>query len=366
MARGISTGGDVVKVTVDGVDLTSKIWREFQESLRLKNEDRDNLLALFGFKTTASGDSIAQTTNVDDFEPASEFGVPKTLRAPGTYLTLGNGFRWFDAATRFTWRALIDMDASQVEAVHQAALEADNRLVWNACFGRLFNNTSSTNEEGLTVYPLYSNDGTVPPEYAGIVHTSTHTHYLVSGAATVDGNDVVELTRHVTHHGYGDPARGGRIVVFCHPNEAEVLRGVTKGATSTVDFIPSESAPAYLTTQSLVGSRAPATLGRIPIMGSLGSAWLSENPLIPAGYLVAVAVNGPNDQRNVLAIREHVRSELRGLRQIPGSNGDYPLQDSYYSRGFGTGVRQRGGSAVLQVKASGSYDIPSAFASVLA
>lgn len=366
MARGTSTGGDVVKVTIDGVDLTKTLWAQFQETLRIKNEARDNLLALFGFKTTAAGDVIAQTTDVDDFELASEFGVAKGLRAPGSFLTLGFNFAWYDAATRFTWKALIDMDASQVEAVHAAALEADNRLLFRACFGRLFNNAAHLNPEGLTVQPLYSNDGTVPPEYAGVTFDGTHDHYLVSGAATVDGNDVVDVTRHVTHHGYGDQSRGGRIVVFVHPNEAEVLRGVTKGATSSVDFINSVSAPAFLTDQTLVGDRPPAALGRIPIFGSLGAAWLSESALIPAGYLVAVAVNGPNDQRNVLAIREHVRSDLRGLRQLPGSNSDYPLQDSYYSRGFGTGVRQRGGAAVMQVKASGTYDVPAEYATVLA
>ena len=301
MARGISTGGDVIKATVDGVDLTKTIWTQFQETLRIKNEARDNLLALIGFKTTAAGDVIAQTTDVDDFELASEFGVPKGLRAPGTFLNLGFNFSWWDAATRFTWKYLADADASQVEAVHAAALEADNRLLFKACFGALFNKTNRNNPEGLTVYGLHNNDGTIPPEFAGVTFAGTHDHYLISGAATVDGNDVIDVTRHVTHHGYGDQARGSRVVVFCHPNEAEVLRGVTKGATSATDFIPSASAPAYLTTQTLVGDRAPATLGRIPIMGSLGAAWLSESALIPAGYLVAVAVNGANDQRNVLA-----------------------------------------------------------------
>lgn len=365
MARGISTGGDVVKATVDGVD-TNAIWQEFIATLSARNEARDNLLSFLGFKTTAVGDEIAQTTNVDDFEKASEFGVPKSLRAPGTFLTLGFNFDWFDAATRFTWRALIDMDRSQVEAVHNAALEADNRLVFKACMGALLNPTNRVNPEGLTVYGLYNNDGTVPPEYAGQTFTGTHDHYLVSGAATLDGNDIIDVTRHVQHHGHGDAARGGRVVVFMNPIEAEVARGITKGASSATDFIPSTSAPAYLTDQTIVGDRAPANLGRIPIFGSLGSAWLSENALIPPGYIAAVSVYGGNDQRAVLGIREHIRSELRGLRQIPGGNGSYPLQDSYYSRGFGTGVRQRGGAAIMQITTAATYTVPAEYASVVA
>ncbi len=81
---------------------------------------------------------------------------------------------------------------------------------------------------------------------------------------------------------------------------------------------------------------------------------------------MAVATFGSNDQRNLIAFREHQRPEYRGLRQIPGTSSEYPLQDSYYTRTFGTGVRQRGGAAVVQVKASGSYDIPAAYATVIA
>lgn len=366
MARGISTGGDVVKATVDGVD-TNAIWQEFIATLNERNTARDNLLSFLGYRTTAVGDQVAQTTDVDDFEEASEFGVPKSLRAPGTFLTLGFNFKWFDAATRFTWKFLMDADRGQVEAVHNAALEADNRLVFKACMGALFNPANRTNDEGLTVFGLYNADSTIPPEHAGVTFDGTHDHYLVSGAATLDGNDILDVTRHVQHHGHGDVARGGRVVVFMNPAEAEVARSITRGATSAVDFIPSTDAPAFLTDQTIVGDRAPASLGRIPIFGSLGSAWLSESALIPAGYIVAVAVYaGGNDQRNVLAIREHVRADARGLRQIPGGNGSYPLQDSYYSRGFGTGIRQRGGAAVMQIKAAGTYDVPVAFSTVLA
>jgi hypothetical protein len=42
---------------------------------------------------------------------------------------------------------------------------------------------------------------------------------------------------------------------------------------------------------------------------------------------------------------------------IPGV-GQYPLQDSYFQRSFGTGVRHRGAAAVVQIKAAGDYDVP--------
>ena len=59
--------------------------------------------------------------------------------------------------------------------------------------------------------------------------------------------------------------------------------------------------------------------------GSYGFAALNESQVIPAGYFAVVASGGPYAAGNVLA---------------------------------GTGVRHRGGAAVMQIKASGSYDVP--------
>ncbi|WP_068433325.1 hypothetical protein [Piscicoccus intestinalis] len=72
-----------------------------------------------------------------------------------------------------------------------------------------------------------------------------------------------------------------------------------------------------------------------------------------------MATSGANSDRNPLAFRQHVRREYQGLRQIPGPNGQYPLAESYYSRGFGVGVRHRGAAAVMQVTASTTYTPPS-------
>jgi hypothetical protein len=52
---------------------------------------------------------------------------------------------------------------------------------------------------------------------------------------------------------------------------------------------------------------------------------------------------------------------MQGLRLVKGANPDYPLIDSFYNRGFGTGVRQRGGAAVMQITASGTYTPPTSY-----
>jgi hypothetical protein len=60
----------------------------------------------------------------------------------------------------------------------------------------------------------------------------------------------------------------------------------------------------------------------------------------------------------VIGVRQHVNAAYQGLRQIAGKVPAYPLQDSFFSRGFGVGVRHRGAAAVMQIKASGSYTGP--------
>jgi hypothetical protein len=50
------------------------------------------------------------------------------------------------------------------------------------------------------------------------------------------------------------------------------------------------------------------------------------------------------------------------LRLVKGRTPDYPLIDSFYNRGFGTGIRHRGAGVVMQITASGTYTIPAAYA----
>lgn len=69
---------------------------------------------------------------------------------------------------------------------------------------------------------------------------------------------------------------------------------------------------------------------------------------------------GPVSDRRSYAPRFGVR-ELRGyegLRQIPGNQQRYPLQESFYTRGFGTGVRFRSAAVVFQITDEDEYEPP--------
>ena len=366
--RGFNVGADVLTRTVDGVNLND-LWEEFNESLTIANDHRNLIARLFTFDTTASTDSLPLETNGWDFEKASEFGQPQSGRvAPEGYL-VGFPLEWYDTATRFTRKFLRDATAQQVQAQHVAAIEADNRLLFRNTLTALTSMTTSANravnENGAPIYSLYggSTDDT-PPAFAGRAFSAGHTHYVVSGAATVDGGDLRDLIEHIQHHGHGLPSQGERIILMVHPTQGETIRGLRRNdsspETAPFDFIPSVSAPAYLTDESIVGDQAPSQFNGIPIIGSYGDAWIFESYYIPAGYVLAVGTAGPNRDRNPLAFRQHPAAESRGLRLIQGvqSSVNYPLINSIYERGFGVGVRNRGAAAVMQVKASGSYVDP--------
>lgn len=363
--RGINTAGDIIRSTVDGVDLAD-VFREYQQTVDLQNSNRDSIDGLFTFRTTAAGDQVPQGQTPEEFERASELGLAKSIRSGADFLTLGYPLEAYDLAARFSWRFLADADRAQVDAVHNGALEADSRLTHRLTFHALFNNTDRVTPENLVAKPLYNGDGTVPPAFNGVNFTGATTQYVTSGAATFDGGDVADAYKLVSRHGYGDPAVGGRIVVFVNPVEGEVVRGLKAGQpNSPYDFIPSaETGFAYLSSEQIVGDKAPAAFGRVRLFGSYGPAWLSENALIPQGYVLAVATYGANDQRNPIAFREHVRPELRGLRIIPGGDREHPIQDSTYQRLAGAAVRKRGGAAVVQVTADPTYSVPAEYAVV--
>jgi len=360
MSRGYNALGDVIKKTVDGRDLNN-LWDEFQQTIALRNAQRDAIMNLFTFPTTLAADEVLQGQTGDDFEEASEYGEPKSFRAPSTTLKMGFGFKWYDAATRFTWKYLAEASASQIESVHSAALDADNRLVWRLVMNGLLTKTSiatrPVNEDGVPIFALYDGDtDATPPDFAGQSFAAGHQHYLTSGATVIDGTDLKDVIKHVTHHGFGI-GDGSRVIILCHPTEADTIRGLRVTGGAPFDFIASSDAPAYLTTLHVVGQQPPTELHGLKIIGSYGNALVVEDFFVPEGYVVAVATGGPGSALNPLGWREHKRPEFRGLRQIGGNSKDYPLVDAFYSRAGGVGVRQRGAAAVMQVTA-GSYESP--------
>lgn len=361
--QGYATEGDVlVNRTADGVDL-NVIWEKAASAMALYNRERSALAALISYPTTNVGDAIPQTLTADNFEVASEFGEPVGIRSAPDALVLGYDFQDYDLASRMTWKFLRSASAQQVSAAINSALEADNRKVTGTLLRRLFSPAEGANEHMHRVFGLWNGtDGMTPPPHAGLEFPTATSHYLTSGNTAVDPGDLLDAINSVRSKGFGVSA-DTQLLVLCHPNEAEEISTFRagqefSGIPSKFDFIPSVSAPAYLTAENVVGQVAPGEFGGLEVLGSYGPAWIVESYFVPAGYLAVVATGGPNSTRNPIAFRQHENPAYQGLRLIPGRDQRYPLQDSFFQRSFGCGVRYRSAACVIQVTTDTTYTAP--------
>jgi hypothetical protein len=366
MARGVNTEGDVITQTVDGRDL-NEIWAEFQASLTMWNDKRSALVSFLTFPVTQPIEVVPQITG-EDFERASEFGVPKSIRG-GDWFQMGYDFEWYDIAQRFTWKYLAEATAAQVESVNNMALEADNRLLFNAVLRAIFNSANPETDirgQNIPVYPFYTGDGTVPPLWKTYAFDGTHTHYLTSGAAVVDSGDLDDISLHMAHHGYGRQ-NGSTQILLVNEQELNTIRTFRVATGASYDYVPAAGGAPWLlptVTGGVVtpqGSAIPSQINGMPVAGQYGNLLILQEDYIPPGYLVAFATGGENAATNPVGIREHQNAGLRGLRLVKGKDADYPLIDSYYNRGFGTGIRHRGAGVVMQIKAADPYIIPAAY-----
>lgn len=374
-AVGINTEGDIPNQTTDGVSY-AQVWADYQATVTLQNSQRDPLVQFLTFPTTRSWDQVLSSGNGTDFEEATEFGEPVGIRVTGQPAIRGYDHKWYDLAARYTWRFLLKADVSQLDAIHTAALEADNRLMFDKVMRTLFNATNKINQEGQTVFKFYNNDGEVPPAYKTNTFASTHTHYVGTGAATtnLDSQDIEAGYADLAAHGYGVDT-GNRVILLAHSAQTAVIRqwraGVainTNGVgavTPVYDFIPAANQAGRLIlplTQQLVNGQASGT--EVPgfnVIGSYGNVLIVEEDMIPAGYSVMFSTGGPNVTGNPIALRSDPR--LTGLQLVKGRTPDYPLIDSFYTRGIGTGVKNRGQAFIMQVGvAAAAYTPPAAYA----
>lgn len=361
--RGYNQAADVVTQLADGTDINA-MWREFQQTLNMFNDDRDRLLSLLTFRVSNPVERVMQPSSSEDFEEATEFGEPKGIRI-GVPFYIGYPFKWWDMAARYTWMFLAESDQSQVEAVHSSVLEAGNRLYFHQVLKRLFNPTNTTATiDGVpyNVYALYNNDGTVPPPYKGTTFLGTHQHYVTSGAATVDPGDLAQMETLLYEHGYR-LTLGYSLVLMVNRQESLTIRTFKAGVSGALyDFIPSGNIGGgiRLPEGQVVG--APTLGSAVNAIGTYGPFVVVEDEYIPAGYMVALASGGDQNIGNVIGLREHENPGLRGLQLVKGRDNDYPLVDSFYRFGFGAGVRHRGAGAVMQITVAGSYTAPALYA----
>lgn len=365
MAQGYNTEGDVLTQTVDGRPL-NEIWEEIQAGLLAWNEGRNRLISALTFNVQAPIEDVPQVAFAD-FEEASEFGEPKGIRG-GDFFSMGYTFKWFDIGVRFTWKYLAEATAAQVETLANQVLEADNRLLFNQIMATVFSNvnrTATIRGQNYNVFAFYNADGTVPPPYKLNTFNGSHTHYLSSGGATVTSANLDTMENHLKHHGYGRQA-GSTLILLVNSAELATIRSFRVASGASYDFIPASGQPPWLLPANVggvvvpQGAGIPSTVNGLEVAGRYGSWLVVEEDYIPAGYMFGFATGGELAATNPVGIREHQNPALRGLRLVKGREPDYPLIDSFYSRGFGTGIRHRGAGVVMQITA-GAYTVPATY-----
>lgn len=382
MSRGYGASADVVNRTRDGQDLNA-IWDAYAEILSSFNRTRQPLIDLLSFTVNSIIEDIVQPGQ-ENFEEATEFGIPQSIRPMPVTTARAYPFKWYDTRAAYSFQFLSGGPNSsqgasqrQLDTILNTVMEADNNLQFQLTMKALFNNVNrAAIVDGIsyTVTALYNADSMYIPPYRGTTFNgATHTHYSNTGGVQAwifDPDDFTALAALVEEHGY-TRAQGFNVVFLMNPADANatVKRFVrnTAFSTSTVvslyDFIPSagqnlaiQLPPGY----TLVGGIPDNTFAGMDVIGSWGPYLFITDSQIPAGYSVAVAVAGRSAQTNVIGIREHANPGLRGLVLRPGNNANYPLIDSYFIRGLGSAVGPRGAAAVMQNAAA--YTVPATYA----
>jgi hypothetical protein len=360
---GFNERADVVKAA-DGSDL-NEFWREIQQTIAIRNAQKNSIINFLTYKVNGPVSQV-DVPDEAEFEEASEYGQPVGIRAGGTRLWRGYDFKFYDLAIRYTWMFIAEAGRDQLQTLNNSALEADTTLIMNKVLKTLFNPANVTgvgvNNEPVTAYKFYNGDAEAPPTYKGQTFSAPHNHFTTTGNATLASTHVDQLALKVEEHGY-TIQRGYRLVLWVNKQEAALIQAFKTSTGSKWDFVPN---PAYYGGKIWVandGKYVGGPTGTLPgEIGTYGPFHVVEEEYVPAGYMVAIATGGPDNVQNPIGIREHANPAYRGLKVIPGQRSDYPLLDSFYRRGIGTGVRHRGAGAVMQVTASGTYTVPALYA----
>lgn len=369
---GFHEAADVIQQTIDGVS-TNDLWAAYQAAVALRNERRQPIVDFLTFSVSSPIEQLPQSTGTARFERASEYGLPRAHRPTVTPAWLGFDFDWFDLGARFTWEFLADATVAQVDAIAQQALEADSILMHEMVMWTLFNNvlrSASITGKPYNVYTFWNGDAEVPPPYKTNTFTAPHNHYLTTNrvSTVVVSTDLDAMQNELTHHGYTSN-EGYDLVLMVNKAQGDLIRqfrSVANGGTALYDFIPAQGTPSFLLPTTLRvdqegATRPAAQLRGMQVIGSYGQFTIVQEDYIPALYMVAFATGGRESVQNPIGIREHANPQLRGLRLVKGRSPDYPLQEAYYQRGFGTGIRFRGAGVVMQIVNSATYTAPTAY-----
>lgn len=335
------------------------------QGLLLRNVGEDRLWAYFDYQLTAYNAVMEELTSLLTFStekpiarygaggtlvmvPADEFSRPDAQRLGPGY-SLGFPIRQFQVGLGWTREYFRRRTAKEWQEHVDAMTLADETMIINSIRGGIFGPVNTTFPDpdfgNLSVKALLNADGSFIPSYNGIsFNAGTHTHYLVSATTSPSLANLQALKLHVTEHGHR-----GNLVLYINEAQEPAIRALTP------DFVAKQQ----IGIVNPLGSFAVVAdtengIGRIIDMEVRVRNW------VPAGYLFCFNEYGANSPQNPLARRLSPFPEDNTLRLVATTDlaDKFPLQAEYAERWYGIGAYNRSNGAVMQIKASGSYDTP--------
>jgi hypothetical protein len=172
----------------------------------------------------------------------------------------------------------------------------------------------------------------------------------LSSAIDDTNNPYVTTANDLIHH-FGRTTGGENVVSFINPAEQSVTEFLT-------NFV--EVQDRFVTPGDDADIPDPAVLGPGAYIGRVvGYSHIKVWDWIPANYILSVYLDAPKPLKQR---RDPQDTGLAPGLQLVSQEFSMPMNEWYWDDRFGFAVGNRLNGVIIQLKASGSYDIPSQFA----
>jgi hypothetical protein len=333
------------------------VYDIIMDKVNLETKEINQALAVFVEEQTDKYQEKFKLTATGRLQKVRDGAKPARTRVTGEW-TVAYPLESNQDALAITRVASAYMTPRELDKEVDSVLQLDITTMRYEIQRALFNNVQRTWTDdmhgNLSLEPLANGDTVLYPPVLGSMTEATEDHYLVSGytSSTISdtNNPYSTISDELVEH-FGRTTGGENIVSFI--NKAE--RAVTQGLT---DFVEVED--------RFVRSGADADIPDSVIMGPgqyigrvTGSSHIKIWDWIPSGYILSVYLDAEKP------IKMRVDPADTGLPSgltLVSQSFDMPMNEWYWDHRFGVAVGNRLNGVVMQLKASGSYDIPSDFA----
>lgn len=318
----------------------------------------EQTIRLLVARTTTDIETFFETPGGGMMQESNQLTRPGAIKAYGRYNV---GFPLRDARDQIAGDDITFayMTLEQVDRSVQTIFTRHGNWVRFNILKALFNNANDAAwwEEAynrtIVIRRLANQDGTIYPPIINSETPAQDNHYLVSNylssAISNTNNPFPVLRQEVLEH-FGE---GTNIVVFINTAQVAIVK-------TLADFTPvNDPAITQPITETVISSTIP---GGIPgtVIGRIASVWVSEWNSIEPDYMLAIDIAQPGPLTKRVDIPTDIRG--RGVLALIAKQVEFPLEESFWRDRHGYGVSNRLSAAVMQFKASGSYDIPTKYA----